>query len=424
MSAYKYYINKIYQPSYDLVVLELGDKRGYPVFNYLPGQYAMIAYRNQAGQMEDKHAFSLASSPADKNFIRFGIKIQGPFTKGLLNLQIGDEIDVFGPYGKFVYSDKKYYDTVLIAGGIGVTPFFSILQQAALSGVPNKLSLLYSSKLEKGTAFYDEIQTLTRTNPNISSLFAFTEEFGIPRANNVLHQRLDAVAIKNFVGNVFGKTFFVCGPKNFMDGMVNNLLSLGVSKNQIQMEEFSMTPDKSFTLRLRNFSYALSAPILIFAIAFGLINEKIVKADTINDKKYDSALVEQVNQLAYSRWLNIYQSKNQAVDNLSKQIAVLTQQNGTVTDSQKITSDSVAMVSLANQAQPTNSSVGSVSPVNVTPITNNQPVVVAVAAPVVVKPVPTPTPTPKPTPTPTPTPKPTPVVVKPTPPPVPVTRVS
>jgi NAD(P)H-flavin reductase len=96
MSEYRYYIKKIYQTQPDQVLIELGDPNGLPVFNFRPGQYAMISYKNSSGQTEDKHAFSIASSPTQKNSLIFGIKIQGAFTKGLLNLKEGEEIIVFG----------------------------------------------------------------------------------------------------------------------------------------------------------------------------------------------------------------------------------------------------------------------------------------------------------------------------------------
>lgn len=271
MSGYRYCIKKIYQPSQDHVILEAGDKNGRPVFNFRPGQYAMISYRNIKGQIEDKHAFSIASSPDKNDSILFGIRVQGSFTKGLLNLKVGDELNVFGPYGNFCYDEGKYSDLVMIAGGIGITPFFSALNYVSNLKLNNKLSLIYSARTKNNATFYNEIKNLKDSNQNISTLFFFTDETADSSDKNIINKRIDAKIIKDFVGNIEAKTFFICGPALFMAAMVANLLSLGVSKKQIQMEEFSMIPDSAFLSRLKNFSYAFAFSVLIFIIFFSLI---------------------------------------------------------------------------------------------------------------------------------------------------------
>ena len=274
MSEYKYYIKRIEQPFSGQLILEVGNLNGSPVFNFRPGQYAMISYRNSQGRMEDKHAFSIASSPTNKNSIIFGIKIQGLFTQGLLQLKEGEELTIFGPYGNFVYDAKKYPDLVMLSGGIGITPFFSALNYATDLKLPNKLTLIYSTRTLESTTFFNEIKSLQKRNSNIYALFSFTEETGQSEDKYILCQRIiDAQIIKNFVGEVSGKTFFICGPSPFMKAMVAHLLSLGVSEKQIKMEEFSMIPDKLLGQRFTNFFYATGAALVLFIIFLSLIGK-------------------------------------------------------------------------------------------------------------------------------------------------------
>jgi len=321
MSEYKYHIKKIYQPSPEMIILEAGNKTGQPVFNYRPGQYAMISYKNKYGLPEDKHAFSLASSPSQKEHILFGIKIEKSFTQGLTRLKEGDSLLVAGPYGKFYYDEKKYADLVMIAGGIGITPFFSALNYATDCRLKNKLTLIYSAKTKKSATFYEEIKELARKNTNISALFSFTEEPGAPVEKNIVHKRIDADLIRDLIGNAEGKTFFICGPALFMNAMVNNLLSLGVMPNQIKMEEFSMIPDAKLWPRLRNLSYALVAALIIFVIAFNLIE----KSETAKAAKlFDANLTNKINQAAYNRMASIYEAKNKALADLNKKILAAT----------------------------------------------------------------------------------------------------
>ncbi len=318
MSDYKYSIQKVYQPASDLVVLEAGPKDGSSVLAFRPGQYLMISYQNKQGRIEDKHAFSLASSPTEKNLIRFGIRIGGSFTKGLLELKAGDELLVSGPFGNFVFDEKKYPDLVLIAGGIGITPFVSTLRYATDLQLNNKIALIYSSRTKAGTTFLEEIKACEQNNPNISVLCSFTDEPNLPAEKNMLNKRLEAQDIKNFVGPVSGKTFFLCGPVPFMVAMITNLISLGINKNQIKMEEFSMIPDRDLWSRLKNVSYAMMFAVLLFVLSFILISRSSASSNT--KKTYDAATAGIINPAVYNRLIGTYEAKNQALNNLNQQI--------------------------------------------------------------------------------------------------------
>jgi len=279
MSKYKYVIKKVYQPLPSQIVIEVGDKFGKPVFKYKPGQYAMISYRNSRGQLEDKHAFSLASSPGAIDVIRFGIKLEGSFTRGLLNLQVGDELIVFGPYGKFVYEELKHPDAVMIAGGIGITPFFSALNYANDLQLNNKLALIYSARTQAEALFYSEIKDFQERNTNLKTLFSFTKESS-SSSSNTINTRINAKIISDFVGSVTGKTFFICGPDSFIKATRENLLSLGISGEQVKTEAFSMLPDKKIRSRLKNLIYTFLFSMLMVVISLVLMEGGPLRAIT------------------------------------------------------------------------------------------------------------------------------------------------
>ncbi|MFA6995219.1 MAG: FAD-dependent oxidoreductase [Patescibacteria group bacterium] len=319
MTEYHLNIKKIDKNTPGIVILELVNSKNEPIFDFEPGQYVMISYKNQQGQDEDKHAFSIASSPVKNTSIRLGIRVGGNFTQGLLNLNPNQEIIVTGPYGNFIFDEKKVPNPVFIAGGIGITPFISALNYVVDRDLKNKVSLIYSTRTVQGTAFFSEISNLGKINPNISVLFSFTEEPGVSEDQRILYQRIDAPIIKNFIGNISEKTFFICGPTPFMKAMINNLLSLGVKKNQIKMEEFSMIPDNNFGQYLRNIGYALSFAAVLFTISFNLIS-KTSAAST--KKNYNPISVSSINQAANNRLIDVQAAKNKA---LTEQISTGTQ---------------------------------------------------------------------------------------------------
>jgi len=317
MSEYIYYIKKIYKSSPQVLILEIGDKRGWPIFNFTPGQYALISYRNKNGRFKDKQAFSLASSPENKQYLRFGIKIGGSFTQGLANLKEGEEILISGPYGNFTFDEKKHHDLVMIAGGIGITPFFSTLAYVNDKKLNNNLTLLYSAKNIKEATFYEDIKTIQANNSNIKAFFSLSADNEQYSDKNIINNRFDLLTINKFIPDIRGKTFFICGPVLFNGAMINNLLNLGVDKSQIETEGFSMIPDAGFTTRFKAISYALAFVSVLFFIPFGLINYTNSQE---KNKKYDYDLTNRVNQAVYDHLSFIYENKNLAVANLNNKV--------------------------------------------------------------------------------------------------------
>ncbi|MCX6792819.1 MAG: FAD-binding oxidoreductase [Candidatus Falkowbacteria bacterium] len=278
MSNYKYLIKNISKHNSEVVALELADIKGQPVFNYKPGQYVMIAYFNDNGKLEQRHAFSIASSPAQNNSLILGIKLGGNFTKGLLNLKVGDPVSVAGPYGKFVFNPKKHKDLVMLAGGIGITPFLSAISYASDNNLDNKLSLLYSVRNLENASFLNKIKQLETKNPNLRTLLSVTEEKISDNTPGIINSRINGQVIQDFVGDLSNKTFFLCGPAAFMDAIKNDLLSLGVYKSQIEMEAFSMLDDKKLWPEFKNLSYATG----FSAVAVALIFYSIVNASALS----------------------------------------------------------------------------------------------------------------------------------------------
>ncbi len=319
MSEYKYRIEKIFRPTRDVVTLEICDDQGREIFKFKPGQYVMVSFRNERGKMESRHSFSIASSPMDKHSFRLGIKVTGRFTGGLASLKAGDEVYVIGPYGKFVFREQVHHDLVMIAGGIGITPFISILNYAAEKKLSNKLSLMYSNRLLADTAFYNEIRELALRNPNFRPRFFVTNEKLDTLEPDVREGRISSAAIRDFVGDVRGKTFFVCGPKPFMDAMKASLISLGADEAQIENEEFSMTPDSGVRMPLKNTVYALSLAALMVAGVFYLISPPSA-VSAPHAAGIDPAALDRLNRAVYDHWAAITDAKNQAIADLNQRI--------------------------------------------------------------------------------------------------------
>ncbi|MCR4323309.1 MAG: ferric reductase-like transmembrane domain-containing protein [Candidatus Azambacteria bacterium] len=231
-------ITNIFMETKDIVVVELAreDEKEFPVFT--PGHYAALQYHDVSGKTTRKHHFSFASSPEHRKVVRFGIKVMGNFTQGLAHMNVGDKIVLQGPYGDFIFKEKKMPRTVFIAGGIGITPFMSALRYALDRGLSNDLTLMYSNRSREVTPFMEEINTIAHHNPRFKQFFSVTDDPDAPE--EFLKGRIDDAMLRTCVNNIFQDTYFlVCGSPAFMNATIHALRRCGVSQYYIRKEYFT-----------------------------------------------------------------------------------------------------------------------------------------------------------------------------------------
>ncbi|MCM8805719.1 MAG: FAD-dependent oxidoreductase [Candidatus Omnitrophica bacterium] len=178
--------------------------------NFIPGQFFKFTIKNQSRYL------SASSSPL-RNFIEFTKRLtSSEFSKNFDVLEKNDSVILEGPYGKFSlqHDDKKI---LFIAGGIGITPVFSILEHSFITKDTRNMILLYGNKTGN-IPFKKELIEFEK-GINLKILF-FTEEF----EPECYHGCIDVNSIRNLVPDFNERTTFISGPP----AMVENI------KNQIQ----------------------------------------------------------------------------------------------------------------------------------------------------------------------------------------------
>jgi glycine betaine catabolism B len=96
--------------------------------NYKAGQYAIVDLGTKEDPEGPLRSFTMASSPTEKDFILVSTRIRDtPFKKKLASLDVGTSVKVTAPLGKFVLPDDYSKSVVFLSGGIGVTPFSTML---------------------------------------------------------------------------------------------------------------------------------------------------------------------------------------------------------------------------------------------------------------------------------------------------------
>jgi len=196
------------------------------VLKFSPGQYAFIGF-DQSG-LKEPHPFSFSSTPNDKQ-IRFSVKMSGDYTPKLKGLMLGTTASVWGAYGRLNQNFFSHRDVVCITGGIGVTPFVSLISAELKQPKNRQIYFFYTAKSESQATYH---QTFLQYTKDLSNFHYF------PYFTNT-KPRLSAVYIAKNLSHLNDKIFYLCGPTSMMLGLTEQLLNLKIKRSNIIFEDFS-----------------------------------------------------------------------------------------------------------------------------------------------------------------------------------------
>jgi ferredoxin-NADP reductase len=146
-------------------------------FNFKPGQAADPTLSNppETDSEGNTSTFSIASPPFETHLLFTTRMRDTAFKRSLKKLPLGTELKIDPPTGSFTLHKNSVKPAVFLAGGIGITPFLSIVRQADHDRLPHKLHLFYSNRRPEDTPFLDTLQTLEKSNPNFQLICTMTE---------------------------------------------------------------------------------------------------------------------------------------------------------------------------------------------------------------------------------------------------------
>lgn len=201
-------------------------------FDYIPGQFVKIKPNLPSGHGK---AYTISSIPSDE-FVCITVKRKGEVSSAIIDLKVGEKINLDGPYGHF-YPEHDSKEIVMLAGGIGITPFYSIIKSNFESKKQSKITLFYSNKTIKDIVFFDGLNDLSNDNPKFKIIYCLTAE----KENNPSIQeysRIDESIIMKYINSLEDKHFYICGSISFTDDMRKLLKKMNVKEENIFTETF------------------------------------------------------------------------------------------------------------------------------------------------------------------------------------------
>jgi ferredoxin-NADP reductase len=198
--------------------------------NWQAGQYLhYILHHEPTDDRGSDRWFTIAAPPHENPRIttRFAEK-SSSFKARLKKFEVGDTIEAEGVEGDFVVSDPEK-EMVFIAGGIGVTPYRSIILDLAHNQKPIKIHLLYSNRNSE-IVFKDEFEEVRKTHP----------EFKI---DYIIGDRLDESKIKTLVPDYQEKLVYISGPEAMVENLGSALKEAGLKEDHLIQDWFPGYPE-------------------------------------------------------------------------------------------------------------------------------------------------------------------------------------
>ncbi|MDD5541575.1 MAG: FAD-dependent oxidoreductase [Acidobacteriia bacterium] len=210
-------------------------------FEFKPGQYVDIILINPPEKDDEgiSRSLSLASAPFEKDLMVATRLRDTAFKRVLRSMPVGSEVEIEGPYGSFTLHSNTSRAGVMIAGGIGITPFRSMLQQVAHAPLPHRLVLIYSNRRPEDAAFLEELENLSSRAPQIKFLGTMTAMDKSERPWGGARGYIDSTLISNAAKDLLSPIYYVVGPPAMVSAMHQTLQGMGIQDDDIRTEEFS-----------------------------------------------------------------------------------------------------------------------------------------------------------------------------------------
>lgn len=184
-------------------------------------------------------AFSIASAPSDPDLVIATRMRETAFKRVLKAAEPGLKLKIDGPTGSFTLHKNASRPAVFLAGGIGITPFRSMLRDAAFQNLPRVIDLFYSNRRPEDAPFLRELQQLQAANLKFYLVATMTDMNKSRLKWDGKTGFLTAATVREHVSSLQGPIYYIAGPPAMVAAMRQMLVETTVDEDDIRTEEFA-----------------------------------------------------------------------------------------------------------------------------------------------------------------------------------------
>ena len=183
------------------------------------------------GHWNSAHPYSISTAPNNK-FLRITVKSLGDHSGGIGSIPLGTWVTFEGPFGRFTSEKRTQLKTVLVAGGIGVTPIRSLLE--GMEFIEGDLAVIYRANSEADAVLLNEIEELA-----MQKKAELHVVLGPSSAYEEHYKPLGPNHLRSLIPDIGQRDIFICASPGMTKGVCATLKSMGVPTNQVHYEAFA-----------------------------------------------------------------------------------------------------------------------------------------------------------------------------------------
>jgi len=209
-------------------------------FNFKGGQFADVTLPNppETDAEGNTRTFSIVSPPFENELLFTTRMRDTAFKRSLKKVPLTTKVKIGSAAGSFTLYKNPAKPAVFLAGGIGITPFLSILRQSDYDRLPHRLYLFYSNRRPEDAAFLDTLHALEKTNPNFRLICTMTEISKSEKEWKGETVPINQEMLSRHLALLQGPIYYAAGPPAMVAGMKEMLVSAGVDEDDIRTEDF------------------------------------------------------------------------------------------------------------------------------------------------------------------------------------------
>ena len=210
-------------------------------FSFQPGQFVRVGLPNppHPDPKGNARSFSIASAPSDP-FLLIASRMAGSaFKTCLAEVPLGTPVSVSGPDGSFILDPNSHSPAALFAGGIGITPFRSMIKHVREHDPAWRLTLIYANRCREQATFLEELETWAKDSANFRLVATMTQPGNSPGGWNGPTGHVDAGFMRQYLPELLAGGCYVAGPPRFVSGVTQTLREAGVAEERVWTDEFT-----------------------------------------------------------------------------------------------------------------------------------------------------------------------------------------
>ena len=210
-------------------------------FYFKPGQYLSVALTNpmQTSPEDNIKSFSIASLPKEDHLTVVTRMRDTAFKLALQAVPLNDKVKLRGPFGCFTLHHNTNRPAVLLAGGIGITPFLSMVRHATRQKLPHPIYLFYSNRRPEDAVFLQTLRQLEDENTNLQFIPTMTAMDKSQREWNGEIGFIDRKMLDRYLKRFRGPIYYVAGPPSMVAAVRQVLAGASVDPDDIISEDFA-----------------------------------------------------------------------------------------------------------------------------------------------------------------------------------------